>query len=564
MSTGDLRRAVIVIPAYQPTPALADLVADLARDGRLIVVVDDGSSAGCNGTFTTVAALSNVVLLSHAVNLGKGQALKTAFNHVLLHTPDDAVGVVTADADGQHLAADIRRVAERLERSDPSGGPLILGSRTFAKDVPLRNRFGNVLTRGVFRLVIGRALGDTQTGLRGIPRYFLAELMRLETGRYEFELEMLVRAIARDMTIEELPIATVYGDFATSHFNPLRDSLRIYFVFLRFVGLSIVTAAIDYAAFAIVFSTRHNILLGTIIARAIAGLFNFTANRTFVFRSRGDVTAEALKYAALVIALMSISYGLVTTLVIVLGLSVYTSKLLAEGTLFAASFALQNLVVFGSRRRQGADTRATDWDAYYRKAGAFTPVTRRITERVVLREIEAALKNERVAHIAELGGGNSPFLEALRGRYPEARLTAIDGNAYGLDLLKARLPGDARVTTIQGNVLSPVDNALDADLVFSIGLVEHFDEAGTAQAIRAHFDHARPGAVVLITYPTPTWLYRAVRGIAELIGVWGFPDERPLAAPEVLREVERHGRVVRTFINWPIVLTQGVVVARKN
>jgi len=89
-----------------------------------------------------------------------------------------------------------------------------VGSRTFAKDVPLRNRFGNVLTRGVFRLVIGRALGDTQTGLRGIPRYFLAELMRLETGRYEFELEMLVRAIARDMTIEELPIATVYGDFA--------------------------------------------------------------------------------------------------------------------------------------------------------------------------------------------------------------------------------------------------------------------------------------------------------------------------------------------------------------
>ena len=462
------------------------------------------------------------------------------------------------------IAADIRRVAARLEQADAKGAALILGSRTFAKEVPLRNRFGNVMTRGVFRLVIGRALGDTQTGLRGIPRSFLPELMRLETGRYEFELEMLVRATARDMTIEELPIATVYGDFAKSHFNPLRDSLRIYFVFLRFVGLSIVTAAIDYAAFAIVFSNRHNILLGTIIARAIAGLFNFTANRTLVFRSRGDVTTEALKYAALVIALMSISYGLVTTLVIVLGLSVYTSKLLAEGALFAASFALQNLVVFGNRRRQGEATRATDWDAYYRNAGAFTPVTRRITERVVLREIEAELKNERVSHIAELGGGNSPFLEALRGRYPEARLTAIDGNAYGLDLLKARLPGDAGVTAIQGNVLAPIDNALGADVVFSIGLVEHFDESGTAQAIRAHFDHARPGAVVLITYPTPTWLYRAVRGIAELAGVWAFPDERPLETVEVTREVERHGRIVRSFINWPIVLTQGVVIARKR
>ena len=564
MSSGDLRRAVIVIPAYEPTPTLVDLVADLGRDGRTIVVVDDGSSPGCADTFNRTAALPNVVLLRHAVNLGKGQALKTAFNQVLLHTPPDAVGVVTADADGQHLAADIRRVAERLERTDATGPALILGSRTFAKEVPLRNRFGNVLTRGVFKLVIGRGLGDTQTGLRGIPRSFLPELMRLETGRYEFELEMLVRATARDMTIEELPIATVYGDFAKSHFNPLRDSLRIYFVFLRFVGLSIVTAAIDYAAFAIVFSARHNILLGTIIARAIAGLFNFTANRTLVFRSRGDVTAEALKYAAVVITLMSISYGLVTTLVIVLGLSVYTSKLLAEGALFAASFALQNLVVFGNRRRQGADVRATDWDAYYRKAGAFTPLTRRITERVVLREIAAGVKNQPVAHIAELGGGNSPFLAALRGHYPEARLTAIDANAYGLDLFKARFPGDARVTAIQGDVLAPVDRALGADVVFSIGLVEHFDEAGTAHAIRAHFDHARPGAVVLITYPTPTWLYRAVRGIAERIGVWAFPDERPLTASEVLREVERHGQVVRSFINWPIVLTQGVVVARKS
>jgi glycosyltransferase involved in cell wall biosynthesis/SAM-dependent methyltransferase len=562
MSTGD-RRSVIVIPAYEPTPALVDLVADLNSDGRTIVVIDDGSSAGCRETFARVAALSHVVLLSHAVNLGKGQALKTAFNYVLLHTPADAVGVVTADADGQHLSKDIRRVADRLEQGGDEAA-LILGSRTFEKSVPIRNRAGNVLTRGVFRLLIGRALGDTQTGLRGIPRAFLPELMRLETGRYEFELEMLVRATARRMPIEELPIATVYGDFAKSHFNPLRDSLRIYFVFLRFVGLSIVTAAIDYAAFAIVYRSQHNILLGTIIARAIAGLFNFTANRTLVFRSRGNASTEALKYATLVITLMTISYGLVTTLVIVLGLSVYSSKLLAEGTLFAASFALQNLVVFGGRRQQPSRARATDWDAYYRKAGLFTPLTRGVTERIVVRELSAQLKNDRPAHIAELGGGNSPFLAALRAHYPDARLTAIDTNASGLELFKARFPADARVTALQRDVLAPVDTPLGADVVFSIGLIEHFYPAGTAKAIRTHFDHAKPGAVVLITYPTPTWLYRAVRGVAEAAGIWAFPDERPLTASEVLPEVERHGQVLRSFINWPIVLTQGVVVARKR
>jgi len=340
----DARRAAIVIPAYQPTEQLAELAADLSADRRDIVIVNDGSSPECEAVFASVAALPHVTVLAHAVNLGKGQALKTAFNHVLLNSTPDAAGVVTADADGQHLAGDIRHVAERLEQLS-GDRTLILGSRSFSGKVPLRSRFGNVMTRGVFRILIGRALTDTQTGLRGIPRSFLGELLQVSAGRYEFELEMLVRA-ARRMTIEELPIATVYGTFATSHFSPLRDSLRIYFVFLRFLSLSLITAAIDYAAFAVVFTARRDILLSIVVARLIAGTFNFLANRSVVFRSRGNVAAEAAKYAALVVGLMLISYALISALVNVFHFNVYVSKVLVEGTLFVASFALQNLVVF--------------------------------------------------------------------------------------------------------------------------------------------------------------------------------------------------------------------------
>jgi glycosyltransferase involved in cell wall biosynthesis len=338
-------RAVIVIPAYEPTSKLTDLVRELSADGRTIIVVDDGSSAQCAEIFDAVAAFSNVTVLRHAVNLGKGRALKTAFNYVLLHSPMS--GVVTADADGQHLAADIRRVADHLERS--AGNTLVLGSRAFSGRVPLRSRFGNTLTRGVFRLLIGRGLTDTQTGLRGIPRGFLATLMQLETGRYEFELDMLVRA-ARQMAIEEVTIATVYGTFAKSHFNPLRDSLRIYFVFIRFLSLSLITAALDYATFAIVFTARPDVLQALVVARIVSWIFNFTANRRLVFRSRGRIATEAIRYLALAISLMIVSYGLITALVEVIGLNVYVAKVLAEGTLFAASFALQNLVVFAGRR----------------------------------------------------------------------------------------------------------------------------------------------------------------------------------------------------------------------
>ena len=92
-------------------------------------------------------------------------------------------------------------------------------------------------------------------------------------------------------------------------------------------------------------------MIAIVTARLIAGTFNFIANRQVVFRSRGNAALEAIKYAALVIALMTISYGLITTLVNVFDFNVYASKVLVEGTLFAASFALQNLVVFAGRRR---------------------------------------------------------------------------------------------------------------------------------------------------------------------------------------------------------------------
>jgi len=340
-------KAAIVIPAYEPTPALVDLVADLSRDGdRAIIVVDDGSSAACWPAFEKIQLLPNVVVLAHAVNRGKGHALKTAFNHFLLNAPAGSPGVVTADADGQHLPADIRRVAERLEQSPDV---LVLGGRRFEGTVPFRSRFGNTMTRGFVRLLLGRTIYDTQTGLRGIPRAFLPGLVQAEGGHYEFELEMLVQATKRRMTIEEIPIETVYGGAGQSHFNPLRDSLRIYFVFLRFLGLSIATAGVDYTVFAIAFMAGHSILGAMAAARIVAGTFNFTCNRITVFKSKGPIVPEAIRYATLVVALMAVSYSLVRSLVY-LGLNVYVSKVVAEGGLFIASFALQNMLVFAGGR----------------------------------------------------------------------------------------------------------------------------------------------------------------------------------------------------------------------
>jgi trans-aconitate methyltransferase len=205
----------------------------------------------------------------------------------------------------------------------------------------------------------------------------------------------------------------------------------------------------------------------------------------------------------------------------------------------------------------------TDWDAYYRKPATFAPLTRRITVREILADIDRLAGHPPPGHIVELGGGNSGFLRGLRERFPDARLTAVDRNALGLELVEREMAGDANVATIERDIFAPSDIS-DADVVFSVGLIEHFDPDGTARAVAVHFAHVKPGGLVIITFPTPTWLYRLVRGAAELAGVWAFPDERPLQTGEVLREVERHADVLDVRINWPIVLTQAIVVARRR
>src|SRR5689334_9507597 len=139
---------------------LVDVVRELPPERvPVIIVVDDGSGSDFRDVFEQVSRFPNVELLRHAANLGKGAALKTAMNHALCAFPN-LVGIVTADADGQHAPVDILKVAERMLAEPES---LILGSREFAGDVPLRSRFGNIMTRRIMHALLGQKLTDTQT-----------------------------------------------------------------------------------------------------------------------------------------------------------------------------------------------------------------------------------------------------------------------------------------------------------------------------------------------------------------------------------------------------------------
>jgi len=163
-------------------------------------------------------------VLTHEKNRGKGRALKTGFQHILTKTYEDT-GVVTADADGQHLVEDIIRVA--VEISD-SPKKIVLGVREFTGNVPLRSRLGNMASRLMFELVCGDKILDTQTGLRGFPLSMLAWLLKIEGERFEYEINILLKASTCGYGFNQVVISTVYDkNNHISHYRALHDSAQI-------------------------------------------------------------------------------------------------------------------------------------------------------------------------------------------------------------------------------------------------------------------------------------------------------------------------------------------------
>ncbi len=335
-----------MIPAYQPSDALLTLVTTICTDNpqQPIIVVNDGSTGNAATVFEQLSHYPNVTTLTHAVNLGKGQALKTAINHYLLNAHPTSLGIVTADADGQHAYADIKHLMSKLVQQP---AVLWLGSRTLNKNVPLRSRFGNALTRKVFSLIMKKSVYDTQTGLRGIPRVLMPDLLRIPTSGYEYELDMLLRAIRKDIDIREVSIATIYiNDNESSHFNPLLDSLKVYFVFLRYLAASASSALVDFLCFALLFLASQQVFCSIVGARFISGVFNFVLCKKMIFKSDNHVIFDALRYLILAIFSLSLSYVLVIGLIDAYRLNVYVSKLIADVSVFFVNFAIQKVLVF--------------------------------------------------------------------------------------------------------------------------------------------------------------------------------------------------------------------------
>lgn len=351
-----MSRVPIVIPSYEPDEKLLKLCRELTDSGiKDIIIVDDGSGKEYRHIFNEVYEKYNCVVLRHAVNLGKGRGLKTAFNYVL-NCEDAVVGCVTADSDGQHLIADIQKCVDTLTNYPDK---LVLGVRDFGMEhIPFKSKFGNTITQKICRFLCGINVTDTQTGLRGIPVAFMKHLMNVGGERFEFEMNMLIES--RNLCdIEEVKIETVYESKTDhkTHFKPFLDSLRIYGilgrVFLKYILSSVSSFVLDIGLFALLCSllktdnSVYYVAVATVIARVISATYNYMVNYKIVFHSNEKHAKSMIKYFVLAVVQMCMSAMLVTggTYIFTVITPTYI-KVVVDSILFLLSYYFQRKFVY--------------------------------------------------------------------------------------------------------------------------------------------------------------------------------------------------------------------------
>ena len=213
-------KVCVIIPTYNNAATLAGVMKDVTGYINHIIVVNDGST---DNTVDVVNNFPSVQFISYSKNAGKGWALRKAFAYAI---ENGFTHAITIDSDGQHFAKDLPAFINKA-KGNPNA--IIIGARNMGQaSVPGGSSFGNKFSNFWFKVETGISSPDTQSGYRLYPLQALKN-MRFISRKYEFEIEVLVRAAWKGIDVVSVPVTVYYApkDERVSHFRPYKDFFRI-------------------------------------------------------------------------------------------------------------------------------------------------------------------------------------------------------------------------------------------------------------------------------------------------------------------------------------------------
>lgn len=337
--------STVIVPAYNPDEKLLGVIKDIkSYNIDRIIVVNDGSKKECDEIFNSIK--SDVILLTHEINKGKGVALKTAMKYIKELGIEDKV--LTIDADGQHKMEDGIKLLENLESGKKE---FVTGSRTFKEKISLKNRIGNVINSYTFMLLSGKKVNDTLNGLRAFNTNLIEFLLEVEGERYEYEMNVIIQCAKNKINIKEVPIDVVYHEGEnTSHFRAILDSIRIYGTMLVYLGSSFISFIIDYIVFILTMAVTKELIISNVIARVISATCNFLLNSKIVFRQKKITIKQVVQYAFLAIFVLVINTTLLQIITNKLPLPALT-KVITEVIILAFNYIIQKKIIFKNKNK---------------------------------------------------------------------------------------------------------------------------------------------------------------------------------------------------------------------